>query len=70
MILLPTDGLADSISSTREVFGPERVCDTVYANREKSAREIVETLYRESRSFAQGHPQVDDTTAIIVKVLE
>ena len=51
LILLPTDGLADSLSATREVFGLERVREIVCNHRHETAQRLVEILYRESRDF-------------------
>jgi sigma-B regulation protein RsbU (phosphoserine phosphatase) len=68
MVLLITDGLKEATSPSGEEFGVERPLDIVRANRDKSARELVEMLYREVRSFSQDQPQRDDITLIVIKV--
>ena len=50
-------------------FGRERIFDIVRANKEKPAAEIVETLFRAARDFAEGRSQVDDITTVVVKAL-
>ena len=42
--------------------------EVLRAQREKPAREIVHALYEAARAFAHHAPQVDDITAIVVKV--
>jgi serine phosphatase RsbU (regulator of sigma subunit) len=67
VIFLPTDGVEDSESPQGVPFGIDRALDVVRANRHRSAAEIVETLYRSVRDFAQDAPQQDDITAVVLK---
>ena len=50
------------------LFGIDRIIEIVRANRTRSAQKIVQTLYEEVRGFANHAPQVDDITAIVIKV--
>jgi len=68
VVLFPTDGVAETDSPQGVPFGIERMLDVVRANRHRLAGEIVETLYRSARSFAQEGPQQDDITAVVLKV--
>jgi sigma-B regulation protein RsbU (phosphoserine phosphatase) len=68
VVLLPTDGVEETESPQGVPFGIERALDVVRANRHRSAAEIVETLYRSARSFAQDSAQQDDITAVVLKV--
>lgn len=68
MVLFLTDGIAETESPEGVLFGIKRTLEVVRANRHRTAREIVETLYRSARSFAQDTPQQDDITAVILKV--
>ncbi|MEW6305868.1 MAG: SpoIIE family protein phosphatase [Verrucomicrobiota bacterium] len=70
LILMLTDGIEEAVSPGGDLFGTERILDVVRANREKSAQEIVETLYQAMRDFSAGAPQLDDFTAIIIKVID
>jgi serine phosphatase RsbU (regulator of sigma subunit) len=66
--LFLTDGVAETESPRGEAYGIERTLDVVRANRHRPAGEIVETLYRAARDFAQNRPQLDDITAVILKI--
>jgi sigma-B regulation protein RsbU (phosphoserine phosphatase) len=68
VILFVTDGVAETQSQQGTHFGIERTLDVVRANRHLPAGQIVETLYRSARSFAQDTPQQDDITAVVLKV--
>ena len=68
VVLFPTDGVEDTESPQGVPFGVERALDVVRANRHLSAAEIVESLYRSARRFAQDAPQQDDITAVVLKV--
>jgi serine phosphatase RsbU (regulator of sigma subunit) len=68
VVLFATDGAEDTESPQGVPFGVERTLDVVKANRHRSAAEIVETLYRSVRAFAEDTPQQDDITAVVLKV--
>ena len=67
-VLLVTDGIEECMSPEDEFFGAERTLDIVRASRDKTSQETVESLYQAARQFGRNNPQVDDVTAIIVKV--
>jgi sigma-B regulation protein RsbU (phosphoserine phosphatase) len=69
LMVLLTDGIEEASSPSGELFGAERALEVVGAHREKPARAIVEALYAATRLFAQGAPQLDDITAIVLKTL-
>jgi PAS domain S-box-containing protein len=68
IVLLLTDGIEESMSPDNSLFGIDRGLEVVRANRKKSAREIVTALYQSVRQFSKDTPQLDDVTAIVVKV--
>jgi PAS domain S-box-containing protein len=68
IVLLLTDGFEETLSPTLEPFGIERTVAVVRANRQRPARAIVEAIYQSARSFAGHAPQVDDITAVVLKV--
>jgi len=69
VFVFATDGLSETHSLDKEMFGMKRVLDVVRAHQHKTAAEIVEALYQSSRQFAAGAPQYDDVTIVILKVL-
>ncbi|MDB6032782.1 MAG: hypothetical protein JWM16_3120 [Verrucomicrobiales bacterium] len=68
LVLLVTDGIEESISSDNTIFGMERVLDVVRANRDKPSAHIVSALYQAVRQFSKNSVQMDDVTAIVLKV--
>lgn len=68
LLLLLTDGLEECLSADDTLFGIDRVLEVVRGNRHQPARYIVETLYAAVRQFARNAPQLDDVTAVVVKV--
>lgn len=69
IVLLLTDGVEETMAPDESFFGTERTLNVVRHNREKPAREILDALYRSVREFAHQAPQLDDVTAIVIKVL-
>jgi serine phosphatase RsbU (regulator of sigma subunit) len=69
LVLLLTDGIDEAVSPDDQIFGIDRTLEVVRAHRDLSAREVVQRLYDEVRRFAENAPQLDDATAVIVKVL-
>jgi PAS domain S-box-containing protein len=69
IVLLLTDGIEETMAPDESFFGIERTLNAVRQNREKPAREILDVLYRAARDFSQHTPQLDDVTAIVIKVL-
>jgi PAS domain S-box-containing protein len=68
-VVLLTDGIEETMAPDESFFGIERTLNVVRQNREKPAREILDVLYRAVRDFSQHTPQLDDVTAIVIKVL-
>jgi serine phosphatase RsbU (regulator of sigma subunit) len=68
VIYLPTDGIFESLAPDRTLFGIRRMHDVVCENRDRSANEIVDALYRAARDWAQGRPQDDDISVVVIKV--
>ncbi len=69
IVLLLTDGIEEAMAPDESFFGIERTLNVVRQNRDKPAREILDALYRAVRDFSQQTPQLDDVTAIIIKVV-
>ena len=68
LVILLTDGAAETTASEDVEFGTDRVLEYVRAHRQDSARELAEGIYRATRSFAGDNPQQDDVTEVIVRV--
>jgi PAS domain S-box-containing protein len=68
LILLLTDGIEEASAPDGTLFGLDRIFETVRQHHSLPAQEIVQALYESVRAFANNAPQVDDITAIVIKV--
>lgn len=68
LALFLTDGIPETRSADGRVFGCHRTLDVVWASRRKPAARIVAALYRAARDFGRGTTQLDDMTAVVIKV--
>ncbi len=70
LLLLYTDGIIETrggdADGTSE-YGTERLLETARANRDASAREIVEAIFGDVEAFADGRPAQDDRTLVVVR---
>ena len=75
VVVLATDGIMEQLSpdlpsgQRGEFFGWQRTLDSIRRNRQLPASHILEQLCADVREFADGSPQKDDVTAVIIKVL-
>jgi serine phosphatase RsbU (regulator of sigma subunit) len=68
LVLFFTDGLEEALSPDNRPFGVQRILDLVRLYRNDSARAIVANLYHAVRAFSQNQPQLDDITAVVIRV--
>jgi serine phosphatase RsbU (regulator of sigma subunit) len=69
LLVLCTDGFFEWANGAKELFGSERLEQSVRTNRDKPATEIISFLYQDVLNFAGGTSQKDDLTAIVIKRL-
>jgi len=67
VVILLTDGAAETTASGDVDFGAGRVLEYVRDHRHHSARDLAEGIYRAARDFAGDNPQRDDITNVIIK---
>jgi serine phosphatase RsbU (regulator of sigma subunit) len=67
VIALLTDGFYEYVGPGGTMFEKERVAELVAAHHCRPAREILDAILAAVREFAQGTPQLDDMTAIVIK---
>jgi phosphoserine phosphatase RsbU/P len=67
LVLLVTDGLLDTYAPDNTPFGSERALAIARLYRHDPAAQIVANLYGAVRAFAQGSPQQDDVSALVIK---
>jgi PAS domain S-box-containing protein len=69
VVLLLTDGIDEAVAPDDKLFGVERALEVVRSNRGGTAREIVDALFAAVRQFSQDLPQLDDATAVVIKLV-
>ena len=67
ILLLVTDGFFEWANAQDEQFGVGRMEEVIRANCDRTAKEIISTLYEAVLKFAAGTQQLDDLTAVVVK---
>jgi len=65
-----TDGITEAASPSGELWGMERLEGVLRSSSQKTASEIVEFVLSEVSNFANGEPQRDDVTLVVMKVQE
>ena len=63
-----TDGILEAADRKEEEYGSQRLAACVAHNREKPAKNIVDTVLDEVTKFSQGGPNVDDKVLMVLKV--
>jgi len=69
MLLILTDGFLETVSTETELFGNDRIIQSVKNNCKESSRQILDELYFDILEFRQQRPQMDDLTGVLIKVL-
>jgi phosphoserine phosphatase len=64
-----TDGFFEATAPGGEFFGVERMMVSLHADREQSARQMLQNLYQQTTAFLEGTPPQDDRTGVIVRRL-
>jgi serine phosphatase RsbU (regulator of sigma subunit) len=70
LIVLLTDGFYEFQNRSGELFGPERVAKIILEHHHLTARQLLDHLLEATQRFADGAPQLDDMTGLIVRRLE
>ncbi len=68
IVVLYTDGVTEAINEKEEQFGEERLTAVITQNTNLPAQELIDKIKEEVTVFAQGQPQFDDITLVILKV--
>ena len=69
LLLMCTDGVGETLSPEGELFGFERICQTLTHCRELPAGTILEELFAIAHAYSREPLPRDDMTAIAIKVL-
>lgn len=69
ILVLLTDGLAEAMNSSRELFGAGRVLSLIHEHSARPADQIVQEMLAAIHKHCSPGKHTDDLTAVIVKVL-
>ena len=67
ILCLFTDGIADAVSAKGDRFGEERVLGHVLRQRDRSMREILESIFVSLGAFSDGGAAKDDRTLVLLR---
>lgn len=70
ILVVASDGFPESRNPEGEMFGYERMKTALDSSRGSAARDIAAQLLAEVQAFSGSHPQDDDRTIIVIKVVE
>ncbi|MHC5082968.1 MAG: SpoIIE family protein phosphatase [Planctomycetota bacterium] len=62
-----SDGIYEAVDPEEEQFGNDRVIEIIKKNRDKSSKEISETIRAATDEYTQNAPPDDDRTIVIIK---
>ena len=68
MLVILTDGVFEAMNRDKELFGHERLCNTLRDSMAHPAAEVIKTLHRAVEEFRGKAQQQDDITMIVVKM--
>jgi serine phosphatase RsbU (regulator of sigma subunit) len=66
-LVLYSDGITEAENKNEEEFGEERLIETIFQNKEKSANELIDIIFESVNAFAGSVPQSDDMTMVVMK---
>lgn len=65
-----TDGVTEAMNTKQEIFGEERLCETIQQNANFPPRILQKKIIEAVSDFSGKEPQHDDFTMIVIKVKE
>ncbi len=68
VVVLMSDGLPERFNSDGEMFDYSRTRQVLAEAAARSSREIIENLVRAGERWADGRPQDDDMTFVVLKM--
>jgi serine phosphatase RsbU (regulator of sigma subunit) len=66
LIVLLTDGFYECSNMAGDQFGRERIAEIILQHHHRPARELLNELVEATKRFANGAPQEDDMTGVII----
>jgi len=70
IIVISTDGINETFNPQKEMYGKERVLDSIKKNKQGTAEQILEAIIFDLNRFRQGLDFQDDVTLIVIKITD
>lgn len=67
VVVFYTDGITEAVNAKNEQFGEKRLIDTITRNTDLPVNDLITRVKDEVFTFAQGQPQFDDFTLVLLK---
>jgi sigma-B regulation protein RsbU (phosphoserine phosphatase) len=67
IVVFYTDGVTEAIDRGNEQFGEARLIETINQNADLPVKDLIDRVKDDVFAFAQGQPQYDDFTLVILK---
>jgi len=69
IVLLYTDGITEACNDKEEMFGFDRLMESVKENAARGAQQIIEDIKMRLRNFSAGTKQNDDIAVIVLRIV-
>ena len=70
IVVFYTDGITEAIDRGNEQFGEARLIETINQNADLPVKDLIDRVKDDVFAFAQGQPQYDDFTLVILKATQ
>ncbi len=67
VVVFYTDGITEAINAKNEQFGEQRLIETISQNADLAVKDLITRVKDTVFAFAQGQPQFDDFTLVLLK---
>jgi serine phosphatase RsbU (regulator of sigma subunit)/pSer/pThr/pTyr-binding forkhead associated (FHA) protein len=67
LLIVFSDGISEALSAAGDEYGESRIVTVVQKNASVEPQQMLEALFADVRAFAQGAPQSDDITAMVLR---
>ena len=67
-LFLYTDGVTEAMNKTQQLFGEQKLLDTIEKNSSLSLKKLLSAIKNEVNNFAQGAQQADDITMLALRI--
>ncbi|MEJ7607197.1 MAG: PP2C family protein-serine/threonine phosphatase [Bryobacteraceae bacterium] len=68
LLVLFTDGISEAMNDRDEEWGEDSLAQSALSLRSRPVQEIMESLIAGADTFANGAPQHDDMTVVVLRV--